>query len=169
MCKNFWTSLEDLIEENRISTEIWSKHFNAGAGIQLMNFADCFCVEPSTFIFEIISSNTCDGCVLQSHCLNRFSDSAWFIAIKFFRFTSIDIAEIATTRTAFTADKESCLFIFPAFKNVGTCSFLANCVQTFCLHQRSQASVFRSHIGASLNPLRLSLDWSLGVTRFDAK
>jgi hypothetical protein len=60
--------------------------------------------------------------------LNRFSDSARFIAIKGIWLASIDITEIATTSAAFTANKKCRLFIFPTFKDIWTGSLLADSV-----------------------------------------
>src|SRR4029450_8796533 len=82
MCENLRLGLEDLMQVLRIAGEVGCQHLDAGVGVDLMNFADGFGVEPRTLIWKIIATDTGDSGIAKTHLAYRISDPKGFGCVE---------------------------------------------------------------------------------------
>jgi hypothetical protein len=101
--------------------------------------------------------------------LHRGTNSAWLIRIESSWFSSVYLAEIASSGALASANEECRFSIFPAFKNVRAAGFLTHGVELFFFNKTLQFLILGAHFGGGSDPLWFSLDGNLAVTNFKSE
>src|SRR5699024_7717197 len=110
-------------------TEVIHEQFNAGVWGAFVDGASGLGIQPRGTVFQVITSYTGHGHVVQVQLIDGLRDTIGLISIIFFRFTGSDVTESTTTGTYSSTNEEGCFAVFPAFINIGTVGFSAHRVQ----------------------------------------
>ena len=167
MRKHFRTCREHLLEQFGLRAEVGDQHLDPGARIQLMDLADRFRVQPSTFVVEVVACDTGDRRVLQPHLLNGFGNLARFIHVEGIGLAGVDVAEVASACARGATDEEGGLAVLPAFEDVGACGFLTDRVESEGLHTLLDFEELGTSPEFGLDPLGFAFDGSLRITGFN--
>jgi hypothetical protein len=120
------STVEDLREKFRLAVEVGNEQLNPAVGGCGMDLPYGFRVQPSAAIVEVVTRNSSDGGVAQSHGRNGFGDTARLAAIGGLGLSGVDLAEVASPRAAIAPDEERGLTVFPALIDVRATGLLSD-------------------------------------------
>jgi hypothetical protein len=125
-------------------------------GVQFVDLADGFGVEPDAFVFEVVTGDAGDRGVAELHGLHGAGHLGGFEPVHGGGFAGVDLAEVAAAGAFGAADQESGFLVFPAFEDVGAAGLFADGVQAFFLDQVLELDKFRAHLDLGLDPVRFA-------------
>jgi len=120
------SAVEDLREKFRLAVEVGNEQLNPAVGGRGMDLPYGFRVQPSAAIAEVVARNASDGGVAQSHGRNGFGDTARLATIDGPGLSGVDLAEVASPRTAIAPNEECGLPVFPALIDVRATGLLTD-------------------------------------------
>ena len=82
MGEDFGFGVADSGDVPGVAGEVGDEQFDAGAGVQFVDFADGFGVEPDAFVFEVVAGDAGDGGVAELHGLDGAGDLGGFEAVQ---------------------------------------------------------------------------------------
>ena len=150
-----------------VAGEVGDEEFDAGAGVQFVDLADGFGVEPDAFVCEVVAGHAGDGGVAQLHGLDGAGHFGGFEPVHGGGFAGVDLAEVAAAGAFGAADEEGGFLVFPAFEDVGAAGFFADGVQAFFFDQVLELDEFRAHLDFGLDPFRFAFHRDSRVALLD--
>ena len=169
VCQHFGRRSKDPCQQVRLTGEVRDQQLNAGSGVLGMYRANSLGIKPSPLVFKVVTGNTGDGGITQTHRLDALRDAHGFLRIQSLRLPRVDLAEVTPPGALVSANEEGGFAILPALVDVGAPRFLAHRVESLVGHELAYLAVLGAGAQPCLDPRWFSFNRGLGVPHLKAE